>query len=142
MLVAARDAGASRFVYAASSSTYGDHQGLPKKEDAIGRPLSPYAVTKYVNELYADVFGRNSIDAQGLPLSATVHFGRLYDNAFWDGSQMVFGDGGSGGDPQGNGTTVENIGSSETSPDDGSETITAMESVRRVTRLRAAALGM
>jgi UDP-N-acetylglucosamine 4-epimerase len=58
MLIAARDAGASRFVYAASSSTYGDHQGLPKKEDAIGRPLSPYAVTKYVNELYADVFGR------------------------------------------------------------------------------------
>jgi len=58
MLVAARDAGVRRFVYAASSSTYGDHPGLPKVEDRIGRPLSPYAVTKYVNELYADVFSR------------------------------------------------------------------------------------
>jgi UDP-N-acetylglucosamine 4-epimerase len=58
MLVAARDAGVKRFVYAASSSTYGDHPGLPKVEDTIGKPLSPYAVTKYVNELYADVFGR------------------------------------------------------------------------------------
>jgi UDP-N-acetylglucosamine 4-epimerase len=58
MLVAARDASVSRFVYAASSSTYGDHPGLPKQEDRIGRPLSPYAVTKYVNELYADVFAR------------------------------------------------------------------------------------
>jgi UDP-N-acetylglucosamine/UDP-N-acetylgalactosamine 4-epimerase len=58
MLVAARDAGARRFVYAASSSTYGDHPGLPKIEDRIGKPLSPYAVSKYVNELYADVFGR------------------------------------------------------------------------------------
>ncbi|GAU09567.1 NAD-dependent epimerase/dehydratase family protein [Desulfoplanes formicivorans] len=58
MLVAARDAGIKRFVYAASSSTYGDHPGLPKVEDRIGRPLSPYAVTKYVNELYADVFAR------------------------------------------------------------------------------------
>ena len=58
MLVAARDAGVARFVYAASSSTYGDHPGLPKVEDAIGRPLSPYAVTKFVDELYADVFGR------------------------------------------------------------------------------------
>jgi len=58
MLVAARDAGVQRFVYAASSSTYGDHPGLPKVEDTIGKPLSPYAVTKYVNELYADVFGR------------------------------------------------------------------------------------
>jgi UDP-N-acetylglucosamine 4-epimerase len=58
MLVAARDAGVARFVYAASSSTYGDHPGLPKVEDAIGRPLSPYAVTKLLNELYADVFGR------------------------------------------------------------------------------------
>lgn len=58
MLVAARDAGVQRFVYAASSSTYGDHPGLPKVEDAIGRPLSPYAVTKLVNELYADVFAR------------------------------------------------------------------------------------
>jgi UDP-N-acetylglucosamine 4-epimerase len=58
ILVAARDAKVKRFVYAASSSTYGDHPGLPKVEDRIGAPLSPYAVTKYVNELYADVFGR------------------------------------------------------------------------------------
>jgi UDP-N-acetylglucosamine/UDP-N-acetylgalactosamine 4-epimerase len=58
MLVAARDAKVKRFVYAASSSTYGDHPGLPKVEDQIGKPLSPYAVTKYVNELYADVFAR------------------------------------------------------------------------------------
>jgi len=58
MLVAARDAGVGRFVYAASSSTYGDHPALPKVENAIGRPLSPYAVTKLVNELYADVFAR------------------------------------------------------------------------------------
>lgn len=56
MLEAARDAKVRRFVYAASSSTYGDHTGLPKVEDTIGKPLSPYAVTKYVNELYADVF--------------------------------------------------------------------------------------
>lgn len=56
MLVATRDAGIKRFIYAASSSTYGDHPGLPKYEDRIGRPLSPYAVTKYVNELYANVF--------------------------------------------------------------------------------------
>jgi UDP-N-acetylglucosamine 4-epimerase len=55
-LLAARDAGVRRFVYAASSSTYGDHEALPKVEDRIGRPLSPYAVTKLVNELYADVF--------------------------------------------------------------------------------------
>ena len=59
MLIAARDEGVKRFVYAASSSTYGDHPGLPKVEDKIGRPLSPYAVTKYVNELYADVFARH-----------------------------------------------------------------------------------
>ena len=56
MLVAARDAGVKRFVYAASSSTYGDHEALPKVEDTIGKPLSPYAITKYVNELYADIF--------------------------------------------------------------------------------------
>ncbi len=67
MLVAARDAGVKRFVYAASSSTYGDHPALPKVEDAIGRPLSPYAVTKYVNELYADVFARAySLESIGL----------------------------------------------------------------------------
>ena len=58
MLVAARDAGVKRFTYAASSSTYGDHPDLPKVEEKIGKPLSPYAVTKYVNELYADVFSR------------------------------------------------------------------------------------
>src|SRR5690554_814068 len=58
LLVAARDAQVQSFVYAASSSTYGDHEALPKVEDRIGRPLSPYAVTKYVNELYADVFAR------------------------------------------------------------------------------------
>ena len=63
MLVAAKDAGVARFVYAASSSTYGDSPTLPKVEDVIGRPLSPYAVTKYLNELYADVFGR----CYGLP---------------------------------------------------------------------------
>jgi UDP-N-acetylglucosamine 4-epimerase len=56
MLVASRDAKVKRFVYAASSSTYGDSENLPKVEDIIGKPLSPYAVTKYVNELYADVF--------------------------------------------------------------------------------------
>ena len=56
MMVAARDAGVKSFTYAASSSTYGDHPGLPKVEHIIGKPLSPYAVTKYVNELYADVF--------------------------------------------------------------------------------------
>ncbi|MGN5621343.1 NAD-dependent epimerase/dehydratase family protein [Acinetobacter sp. Brlt_5] len=58
MLVAARDANVSSFTYAASSSTYGDHPALPKVEENIGNPLSPYAVTKYVNELYADVFAR------------------------------------------------------------------------------------
>lgn len=58
MLVAARDEGVSSFTYAASSSTYGDHPALPKVEENIGNPLSPYAVTKYVNELYADVFAR------------------------------------------------------------------------------------
>ena len=58
MLTAARDAEVKSFTYAASSSTYGDHPGLPKVEDTIGKPLSPYAVTKYVNELYAEVFAR------------------------------------------------------------------------------------
>ncbi len=56
MLTAARDANVKRFVYAASSSTYGDSKGLPKVEDVIGKPLSPYAITKYVNELYAEIF--------------------------------------------------------------------------------------
>jgi len=58
MLVASRDAKVKRFIYAASSSTYGDSEGLPKVEDKIGKPLSPYAITKYVNELYAEIFSR------------------------------------------------------------------------------------
>ncbi len=58
MLVAARDAKVQRFIYAASSSTYGDSESLPKVEDIIGKPLSPYAITKYVNELYAEIFSR------------------------------------------------------------------------------------
>ncbi|WP_340063262.1 SDR family oxidoreductase [Ascidiimonas aurantiaca] len=67
MLVASRDAGVKRFVYAASSSTYGDSKSLPKVEDTIGNPLSPYAVTKYVNELYADVFQKvYGLDTIGL----------------------------------------------------------------------------
>ncbi len=67
MLVAAKDSKVQRFVYAASSSTYGDHPGLPKVEDAIGKPLSPYAVTKYVNELYAEVFLKTyGLDCVGL----------------------------------------------------------------------------
>jgi UDP-N-acetylglucosamine 4-epimerase len=70
ILVAAKDAGVQRFVYAASSSTYGDHPGLPKVEDRIGKPLSPYAVTKYVNELYADVFTR----IYGLPTVGLRYF--------------------------------------------------------------------
>jgi UDP-N-acetylglucosamine 4-epimerase len=70
MLVAARDAKVQRFVYAASSSTYGDSPSLPKVEDVIGRPLSPYAVTKYLNELYADVFGRG----YGMPTIGLRYF--------------------------------------------------------------------
>lgn len=67
MLVAARDAKVKRFIYAASSSTYGDSEALPKVEDKIGRPLSPYAITKYVNELYADIFYRTyGLDTIGL----------------------------------------------------------------------------
>ncbi|GHV32053.1 epimerase [Bacteroidia bacterium] len=67
MLVAARDAKVKRFVYAASSSTYGDSVSLPKVEDTIGKPLSPYAITKYVNELYADIFSRTyGLDCIGL----------------------------------------------------------------------------
>jgi UDP-N-acetylglucosamine/UDP-N-acetylgalactosamine 4-epimerase len=67
VLIAARDAQVKSFTYAASSSTYGDHPALPKVEEAIGRPLSPYAVTKYVNELYADVFARSyGFNAVGL----------------------------------------------------------------------------
>ena len=67
MLVAAKEAQVSSFVYAASSSTYGDHPALPKVEENIGKPLSPYAVTKYVNELYADVFSKTyGLNATGL----------------------------------------------------------------------------
>ncbi|MFW8601911.1 NAD-dependent epimerase/dehydratase family protein [Desulfobacterota bacterium M19] len=78
MLVAARDAGVNNFVYAASSSTYGDHPGLPKIEDKIGRPLSPYAVTKYVDELYADVFAR-TYDMACVGLRYFNVFGRRQD---------------------------------------------------------------
>ena len=70
MLVAAKEAGVKRFVYAASSSTYGDHKALPKVEENIGKPLSPYAVTKYVNELYANVFA----DLYGLELIGLRYF--------------------------------------------------------------------
>jgi len=67
MLVASRDAGVKRFIYAASSSTYGDSESLPKVEDKIGKPLSPYAITKYVNELYADIFSKTyGIETIGL----------------------------------------------------------------------------
>src|SRR5690606_2102342 len=67
MLVASRDAGIKRFVYAASSSTYGDSESLPKVEDKIGKPLPPYAITKYVNELYADIFSKTyGIETIGL----------------------------------------------------------------------------
>lgn len=67
MLVAARDANVKRFIYAASSSTYGDSENLPKVEDVIGKPLSPYAITKYVNELYAEIFSKTyGIETIGL----------------------------------------------------------------------------
>ncbi len=78
MLVAARDAGVQRFVYAASSSTYGDHPGLPKVEDRIGNPLSPYAVTKVVNEQYANVFAR-CYDFESIGLRYFNIFGRRQD---------------------------------------------------------------
>ena len=78
MLVAARDAGVAGFVYAASSSTYGDHPGLPKVEGVIGNPLSPYAVTKYVNELYCDVFAR-SYGFRGIGLRYFNVFGPRQD---------------------------------------------------------------
>lgn len=78
MLVAARDARVRSFTYAASSSTYGDHPGLPKLEDRIGKPLSPYAVTKYVNELYADVFSA-SYGFQSVGLRYFNVFGRRQD---------------------------------------------------------------
>ena len=78
MLIAARDNGVDRFVYAASSSTYGDHPDLPKVEEKIGRPLSPYAVTKYVNELYADVFAR-TYGMKSIGLRYFNVFGRRQD---------------------------------------------------------------
>lgn len=78
MLTAARDAKVKSFTYAASSSTYGDHPGLPKVEDKIGKPLSPYAVTKYVNELYADVFAR-SYGFKSVGLRYFNVFGRRQD---------------------------------------------------------------
>lgn len=78
MLVASRDTGIKRFVYAASSSTYGDHPNLPKVESVIGQPLSPYAVTKYVNELYADVFNR-CYDTQSIGLRYFNIFGPRQD---------------------------------------------------------------
>lgn len=73
MLVASRDAGVKRFIFAASSSTYGDSKTLPKVEDVIGKPLSPYAITKYVDELYADVFSRTY---------GTEYIGLRYFNVF------------------------------------------------------------
>lgn len=73
MLVSSRDAGVRRFIFAASSSTYGDSKTLPKVEDVIGKPLSPYAITKYVDELYADVFARSY---------GTEYIGLRYFNVF------------------------------------------------------------
>lgn len=78
MLVAAKDAGVKRFVYAASSSTYGDSESLPKVEDVIGKPLSPYAITKYVDELYAAVFKR-TYDFDTIGLRYFNVFGRRQD---------------------------------------------------------------
>jgi len=78
MLQAAKCAGVKRFVYAASSSTYGDHPGLPKQEDTIGNPLSPYAVTKLVNELYASVFSR-TYNFKSIGLRYFNIFGRRQD---------------------------------------------------------------
>lgn len=78
MLVAAKDAGVTRFIYAASSSTYGDSEALPKVEEVIGKPLSPYAITKYVDELYADVFKR-TYDFDTIGLRYFNAFGRRQD---------------------------------------------------------------
>lgn len=78
MLVASRDAGVKRFIFAASSSTYGDSASLPKVEDVIGKPLSPYAITKYVNELYADIFAR-TYNMQYIGLRYFNVFGRRQD---------------------------------------------------------------
>lgn len=78
MLVASKDAGVKRFIYAASSSTYGDSESLPKVEDKIGKPLSPYAITKYVNELYADIFS-NTYGLETIGLRYFNVFGRKQD---------------------------------------------------------------
>ena len=78
MLIASRDAGVKRFIYAASSSTYGDSESLPKLEDTIGKPLSPYAITKYVNELYADVFSK-TFGLETIGLRYFNVFGRKQD---------------------------------------------------------------
>jgi UDP-N-acetylglucosamine 4-epimerase len=78
MLVAASDAKVKRFIYAASSSTYGDSVGLPKVEEVIGKPLSPYAITKYVNEMYADIFSR-SYGLETIGLRYFNVFGRKQD---------------------------------------------------------------
>lgn len=78
MLVASKDAGVKRFIYAASSSTYGDSESLPKVEDIIGKPLSPYAITKYVNELYADIFSK-SYGLETIGLRYFNVFGRRQD---------------------------------------------------------------
>ena len=78
MLVAARDAKIKRFVYAASSSTYGSSKSMPKVEDVIGKPLSPYAITKYVNELYADIFSK-TYDLETIGLRYFNVFGRKQD---------------------------------------------------------------
>jgi UDP-N-acetylglucosamine 4-epimerase len=78
MLTVSRDAKVKRFVYAASSSTYGDSQGLPKVEEVIGKPLSPYAITKYVNELYADIFSK-TYDLETVGLRYFNVFGRKQD---------------------------------------------------------------
>lgn len=79
MIIASRDAGVKRFVFAASSSTYGDSKSLPKVEDVIGKPLSPYAITKYVDELYADVFARTYEGFEYVGLRYFNVFGRRQD---------------------------------------------------------------
>ena len=79
MIIASRDAGIKRFIFAASSSTYGDSKSLPKVEDVIGKPLSPYAITKYVDELYADVFARTFDGFEYIGLRYFNVFGRRQD---------------------------------------------------------------
>ena len=79
MLIASREAKVKRFIFAASSSTYGDSKSLPKVEDVIGKPLSPYAITKYVDELYADVFARTYGDIEYIGLRYFNVFGRRQD---------------------------------------------------------------